>query len=291
MKVFKAFKIIVIIILVVVVALVVAFHLYGSKAMKMGVEVGATQALKVPVAVEEVNVSLLAGKAGIMNLIIDNPSGYQNEKMLELGEAKVDLDLRSAMSETVRIEDILLANASVVLEQKGLTNNIQEVLDGMESETKEPQVEEDVPSDKPGKKLFVKNLEINEVTVKVKLLPIPGKKDTLTMKIAPIKMTDLGGDNKLDIAMLSSKILLAIVKGISEQGVGILPDEITGPMGDTLKGLGVATKAVMKGTGEVLKEGQKATEKLLEETQKVGDELKKGLGGLLKPKDKDQDQE
>jgi hypothetical protein len=288
MKVFKTLRIIGIVILVVIVGLVVAFHFFGGKAMKAGVEAGATQALKVPVAVEEVNLSILAGQAGVKNLIVDNPAGYQNEKMLEVGEAKVDLAVLSALSDTVIIEDISLEKVSVVLEQKGLTNNIQEVLDGMSSESAKAETKEEV-SEKPAKKLLVKKLEIREVAVKVKLLPIPGKKDTLTMKLSPITMTDLGSDDKLDIAMLSSKILLAIVEGIAKQGVGILPDEIIGPMGDKLKSLGAAAEAVLGGTGEVLKEGQKATEKVLEETQKVGEDIKKGLGDLFKAKDKDEE--
>jgi hypothetical protein len=288
MKVFKTLRIIGIVILVVILGLVVAFHFFGGKAMKAGVEAGATQALKVPVAVEEVNLSILAGQAGVKNLIVDNPAGYQNEKMLEVGEAKVDLAVLSVLSDTVRIEDIFLEKVSVVLEQKGLTNNIQEVLDGMSPKSAERESKEEV-SEKPAKKLLVKKLEIREVAVKVKLLPIPGKKDTLTMKLSPITMTDLGSDDTLDIAMLSSKILLAIVEGIAKQGVGILPDEIIGPMGDKLKGLGAAAEAVLGGTGEVLKEGQKATEKVLEETQKVGEDIKKGLGDLFKAKDKEEE--
>ncbi len=287
MKVFKTLRIIGIVILVVIVGLVVAFHFFGSKAMKAGVEMGATQAMKVPVAVEEVNLSILAGQAGVKNLIVDNPAGYQNKKMLEVGEAKVDLAVLSVLSDTVRIEDIFLEKVSVVLEQKGLTNNIQEVLDGMSSESAKAETKEEV-SEKPAKKLLVKKLEIREVAVKVKLLPIPGKKDTLTMKLSPITMTDLGSDDKLDIAMLSSKILLAIVEGIAKQGVGILPDEIIGPMGDKLKSLGAAAEAVLGGTGEVLKEGEKATGKVLEETQKVREDIKKGLGDLFKAKDKDE---
>ncbi len=287
MKVFKTLRIIGIVILVVIVGLVVAFHFFGSKAMKTGVEVGATQAMKVPVAVEEVNLSILAGQAGVKNLIVDNPAGYQNKKMLEVGEAKVDLAVLSVLSDTVRIEDIFLEKVSVVLEQKGLTNNIQEVLNGMSPKSAKAEAEKEV-SEKPAKKLSVKKLEIREVAVKVKLLPIPGKKDTLTMKLSPITMTDLGSDDKLDIAMLSSKILLAIVEGIAKQGVGILPDEIIGPMGDKLKSLGAAAEAVLGGTGEVLKEGEKATGKVLEETQKVREDIKKGLGDLFKAKDKDE---
>jgi len=301
MKIAKTLRITGIVVLTLILVLVIAFHLFGTKAIKIGIEAGATEALKVPVAVEDVSLSIMAGKAGIKNLIIDNPSGYKNEKMLELGEARVDLDMGSVLSDTVRIEDILLEKVSVVLEQKGLTNNIQEVLNGISSESAEPKTEEEQPSEKPSKKLLIKKLQINGVAVTVKLLPVAGKKD-IVLKLEPITLTNLGSDNKVDIAVLTNKILLAIVGGISKQGAGILPDEIIKPLGDSLKILGATTEAVLKEGEKVLKETSKALEEetgkaikeveetgkqVLDETKKVGEDVKKGLDDLFKPKDKD----
>ena len=184
----------------------------------------------------------------------------------------------------MNIEDILLDKVSVTLEQKGLTNNIQQVLDGMS--TGEPEKEE--ATKKPGKKLLIKKLQINEVTVNVKLLPIPGKDDTFPMKLDPITMTDLGSEDKMDIAVLTSKILIAIAGGIAKQGAGILPDDIIGPLGDTLENLSAAADALIKEGGKVLQQGQETTKELLEDTKKVGDDLKKGIDGLLKTKDKEE---
>ena len=285
MKIAKTLRITGLVILTLILVLVIAFHLFGTKAIKIGIEVGATQALKVPVAVEDVSLSILTGKAGVKNLIIDNPSGYKNEKMLELGQARINLDMGSVLSETVRIEDILLENVSVVLEQKGLTNNIQEVLKGMTGESPEPETEEEQPSEKPSKKLLIKKLQINGVAVTVKLLPIPGRKD-IVLKLEPITLTNLGSDNKMDIAVLTNKILLAIVGGISKQGAGILPDEIIKPLGDSLKILGATTEAVLKEGGKALKEVGETGKQALDETKKVGEDIKKGLGDLFKPKPK-----
>ena len=70
--------------------------------------------------------------------------------------------------------------------------------------------------------------------VQAKLLPIPGKADTVTLKLDPIIMTDLGSDDKMDVAKLTGKILLAIATGVAKQGVGLLPDSVTDAMGTTL---------------------------------------------------------
>ena len=70
MKIMKKLRLILILVIVLVIILVVGFHLFGTKAMKMGIETGGKTALKVPVAVEDVSLSILAGKAGVTNLII-----------------------------------------------------------------------------------------------------------------------------------------------------------------------------------------------------------------------------
>ena len=284
MKAAKVVRIALIVVIVFIVGLVVLVGLFGGKAMRVGIEVGATQALKVPVTVGGADLSIFGGSAGIQELVVANPAGYENN-MLEMGNAKIDLQLGSVLSDTIKIEEILLEKVTVTLEQKGLTNNIQEVLDGMSKPTEEPEPEEEKEEEQAGKNLLIKKLRISEVAVKIKLLPGAADKTTLTMKLAPIEMEDLGSEDKMDIAVLSSKILLAIVNGIAKQGVGILPDEILGPMGDTLKNLGAAAEVLLKETGKVLEGGKEVTEKVLEDTKKVGDDLKKGLDDLFKKKE------
>jgi len=274
-----------VVVVIAIVVLVIVFHLFGAKAIKIGIEIGATKALKVPVTVEKVNLSPLAGKAGLKGLVVDNPPGYQNEKMLEVGLAQVDLQMSSVLSDPVTIEDVRLDKVVMVLEQKGLTNNIQEVLEGISARPSEPKP----AAEKPAKKLFVKKLLISQVAVKVKLLPVPGKQDTMTLRLASITMTDLGSDDKMDMAVLTSKILVEIANGIAEEGAGVLPAEIIGPMGDTVKNIGAAVQATITEAGKAVKEGEKAAGKFLEDTQKASEEIKKGLGELLKGKEKDEE--
>jgi hypothetical protein len=161
----------------------------------------------------------------------------------------------------VNIKDIKLDGMTVVLEQRGVSgNNLQDVIKSIPSKDKQ----EAEPS---GKKLHIDNLEISDVTVKVKLLSVvPGTGDTIPLNLRPIKMTNLGSDNKLDAAVLAGKILVAIAGGIAEQGVGVLPDEIINPLKGELKRLGALSGALLKEGGKILKGGK---------------ELGKGVGGVL----------
>jgi hypothetical protein len=270
-KLRKIVTIVLAVIVVLVVVVVVLVNLFADRAVKIGIESAATKALNVGVSVDDVKLSIMAGKLALGNLVINNPPGYQYDKLLQLQNAKIEVDIRSLLSDTVNIKEIKFDGAEVTLEQRGITsNNLQDVIKSIPSSPKS----ETQPS---GKKLHIDNLELSNVTVKAKLLPIPGKVDTVTLKLAPIKMTNLGGDNKLDTAALSSKILVAITQGIAEQGAGILPDEMLGSLKSTL------AKTAELGK-EVLKTGENLGKDVIKTTEDLGKGVTEGLKGLLKPK-------
>ena len=128
-----------------------------------------------------------------------------------------------------------------------------------------------------GKKLFVENLELTNVTVNVKLLPVPGKADTVTLTLAPIKMTDLGRDERLDTATLTAKIMLAIAAGIAQQGTDVLPKEMINGLTSVL-GTAIDLGRIILGTG------QEAGEGLQKGVESIGQGITEGLKGILAPK-------
>ncbi|MHC4155545.1 MAG: DUF748 domain-containing protein [Planctomycetota bacterium] len=267
----KSLKVVRIILLVVVILMVVvaaAIRLFADRAVKMGIEKAGSKALNVGVKVQDVDLSILGGSIGFQNLAVDNPPGYQHEKLLELKDAYIAVNIKSLLSDVVNIKDIKLVGADLVVEQKGISsNNLRDLMKSIPAKQ-----EKQEPS---GKKLRIDNLELSEVTVRVKLLPVSGKSDTVTLKLKPIKMTDLGGDNKLDVEALSRKILVALAGGIAEQGAGVLPDEIIGSLSDQLKRLGALSGAWLDEGGRILKE-----------STDLGKDITKGLKGLFKPKEK-----
>ena len=264
----KALRIVLLAILVLVIAALVLIDIFGERAVKMGIEAAATKTLNVGVSIDEVELSIMGGKLGIKNLSINNPTGYQHEKLLELKDGKIQVEVRSLLSDVVNIREIKLDGVNLVLEQKGLSNNLQDIIKTISARSKA----KDEPK-KVGKKLHIDNLEITNVEVKVKLLPVPGKIDTISLKLSPIKMTDLGSDNKLDTAALTGKILLALADGVAKQGIGVLPKEILDPMKKTLETTLDIGKAATKEGG-----------KLIEAGKDVGKGVVEGLKGLLKPK-------
>ncbi len=279
MKKKSPLKKIVYVILIMILIVPVLVTIFGDRALKTGIETAASKTLNVDVTLEDISLSILSGSVELENLVVANPKGYQNTNLLEAGKAKIDVALKSLMSDTVKIEDMIFSDITVVIEQKGLTNNLQQILGSLEKPDKDKPKEKTDDKEKTEKKLLIKNLELNNINVKVKVTPLPTEFDTIKLTLTPIKMTDLGTDNKLSVAMLSAKILTAIAMGVAEQGVGVIPDEITEPLKKVL-GTGSQViiksgKEVLKGAGEILKIGKDA-----------GKDISDGIKDVFKKKDK-----
>ena len=272
-KIHKILRIVLLVIIVLVVSIFVLINLFGNRILKTGIETVATKTLTVPVNIDDMDFAILGGKVSFQNLIVDNPPGYKHEKLLEVGKARIAVSIGSLLTDTVNIKEIMFDGLEVTLEQKGVTsNNLQDIIKALPKSDEEPEPKDE--TSKSSKKLHIDKLEISNVIVNAKLLPIPGKKDTLTLKLDPILMTDLGSDDKLDVAALSSKILLAIATGVAKQGAGLLPEGMTDGM-----------KATLSKATELSKAATEEGKKLLEEGTDAGKGIIKGFKGLLKPKE------
>ncbi len=268
----KILRLVLLVIVALIICIVVLIHFFGNSLLKTGIETAATKALSVGVSINDMDFSILGAKVSFQGLVVDNPPGYQHDKLLEIGDAHIAVSTGSLLKDTVNIKEIMFDNVNVVLEQKGVTsNNLQDIIKAIpKSEESEDQTK------KAGKKLHIDKLELTNITVKAKLLPVPGKVDTVTLKLDPIVMTDLGSDDKLDVATLTGKILVAIATGVTKQGAGILPDGITDAMGTTLGITADLGKAAAEGGVKILEEGANAGKGIIE-----------GVQGLFKSKKKD----
>ena len=254
-KPFKVLRIVLLLVVILVIAAVVGIGLFAESILKRGIEGSASKTLGVKVSVEDVDLSIFGGKVSLKNLVINNPERYEHKRLLELEDGRIAVAVRTLLGDPVNIREIKLDGMEVVLEQRGVSsNNLQDVIRSIP--------EKDEGAEAKGKKLHIDILEISNVTVKVKALPIPGK-------------VDLGSDNKLDAAVLAGKILLALAQGIAEQGIGVLPKEIINPLKGELNRFGKLPEVLLEEAGNILKEG-KGLEK------GIGN----GLKGLFEKKEK-----
>ena len=266
----KILRIVLLAIVVLIVGIVIVIHFFGNSLLKTGIETAASKTLTVPVNIDDMDFSILGATVGFQGLVIDNPPGYKHEKLLEVDNVRIAVSTGSLLKDTVNIKEIMFDGVNVVLEQKGVTsNNLQDIIKALPKSDEEPEDK----TKKPAKKLHIDKLELRNIVVQAKLLPIPGKADTVTLKLDPIVMTDLGSDDKLDVAKLTGKILLAITTGVAKQGVGLLPESVTNAMSTTLGITADVGKAAIEGGTKLIEGGTDA-----------GKGIIKGVQGLFKSK-------
>jgi hypothetical protein len=172
---------------------------------------------------------------------------------------------------------MLLKDMSVTVEQKGMTSNLNEILKNLPKPDKPDEPAEPKPE---GKKLIIDDLELTNIKVRVKLLPIPGKADTVELTLAPIQMKDVGKNTPVDAAILTGKIMLALAQGIASQAAGQLPTDMVSGLSSSLTSHGMS--AVKMGA-DALKQGTDVGsgvgKSILEGAEGVTDGIKGLLGG------------
>jgi hypothetical protein len=231
----KILKKVLMVIGIIIVILVLAMYFFGNQALVKGISSGATSALKVNVSLGGLHLGILRGEVGISKLTVDNPAGYSEKALLTLGDASVKAQMGSLLTKTVEIDSIKLDGISLVIEQKGLSTNLQDLLNNISASS--PPADRTAPKPEEeksaGKNLHIRLLEITNVNVKVKVMGAT----EIPLKLNTIKMEDIGKEDKVDVAALTSKILTAIASSVAKEGSGIIPSDITGGLNSGLKGL------------------------------------------------------
>lgn len=256
--------------LLVVVAVVgaLAVGLVANRAVRTAVESAGTKALSVPVHVKKADLSILGGSANLKDITVANPQGYERDNLLDLHRADIQVNTRSLLGDKVLIKEMKLDGMELFIEQKGTGNNLQDVIESLRRDRK--------PS---GKALVIDYLEITNITAHAELLPVPGQDDTLILQLAPVKMTDLGRDEKMDTTILLSKIVLAIAAGLAEQGTDVLPKEMIGDLSSILD------KAI--DIGRIIFGNRRTGTDSKKGAGSIGEGISEGLKDLLKSNGKE----
>ena len=235
---------------IVVIFLVVIIGFVSIDGMlKYAIQSAIAKQLNVDASASKVSLSFLSGNVTISNLKISNPPGYQYKHVFEANSISVTTSIGGLLSNPIEIKDITIDGVSIVIEQKGLTNNVSDMLKSMpkpqqtETKTTEPA--------KNAKSVHISNVNLKNIGVTAKLLPVPGKSDALTLKIPSMHMSDLGG-KKSSLGEVVGKIFAAISSEIATKGAGIFPSDLTGSIqqnvGKTLESATETMKGLFKPT-------------------------------------------
>ncbi len=261
---------------------------------RIAVEKGGSAALGVPVTMEKLHISFIHGEVKLDNLQVGNPQGFNTEYLFKLGHCGTAVDIASLTSDTIEVKSVVIKDMEVTFEQKGMTSNLQALLDSLESqapaqEPAEP-TEPETPAQEeaPAKKITLHRFYIEGAKVHVKLLPIPGQKSDFTIGMAPFTIENVSSDdNKGQVAALVvRKLVVAISQSVLKTIASDIPaalleglqnsvDKTAELLGsgtkELLKGLSTVGDVGLKGAGEVIKGGAQAVEATGEGLKAVGE--------------------
>jgi uncharacterized protein involved in outer membrane biogenesis len=250
----KIIRIILIALVVLIVLAVLAVHLFLDGAIKSGVESIGPTLTKTEIKLNSVGLSLLSGSGKIKGLVVGNPEGFKTPSAISVGNASLELQPRSLLSDKVIIKSISVEGPEITFETdlksvnlKMILNNLEEATGGSEKTPSQPKQ----PEAKAGKKLEVGDFLIKGGKVHVS---VPILNQSATVNLPEIHLQDLGkGPDGITAAELSKRVLTEIVNKSEEVAAGVLSDMMKGGKFMT-KDLGISTNAaekVTKGLGDL----------------------------------------
>lgn len=229
-----------------------------DSVLKAAIEAIGPKVTGTPVTVESVHLSAKSGTGTIRGLVIGNPAGYKTPYALRLGEARLEIDPSSILSDKVVIQSISVIEPEVNVEGGIKENNLSKLLANLQgssgatkpaSDTKEPTPEA------ASKKLQVNDFLFSKAKVAAQL-DVPGVKP-LALTLPDIHVTKLGtGPEGITPADLTKKVLNQVIQEI----------------------LPAVTKAATGALGDVSKDASK----ILDSSKGQLDKAAKGVGDLFK---------
>jgi hypothetical protein len=101
----------------------IAASFFLGPIVKTGIETVGPKITQVSIKVDAVDLSLLTGSAGIKNLVVGNPEGYQAPHAIRVGSATVGVNPLSVLSDKIVIRSIRIESPEINFEGNPFSEN------------------------------------------------------------------------------------------------------------------------------------------------------------------------
>jgi hypothetical protein len=257
-----------IILVVLGIVAIVAVALSLNTAIKKGVETYGPQMTKVPVTLDNVDLSLFSGSGALKGLIIGNPEGYKTTNAISLGLASLAIIPGSIFSDKVVVKSIRVEAPQVTFEFGPGGNNLQRIQENLAAfsggSSTNPAPAEAPADSKPGKKLQVDEVVITGGKVTLGIAAAGGK--LIEAPLPEIRLEKLGqGPEGITGAELG-KVLLS---KLNEEALKTYTDKLAQAGAEALQNLSQnATNAVNKAASDAINKASKGLNDLLSPKKK-----------------------
>ncbi len=216
-------KVGVIVVLLLVVALTM-IGVYFNSMIKAGVEAVGPKITGTTVKLDSVDLSPFSGQGRLKGLVVGNPPGFQAERAFKLADAKVKVDLKTALSDKLIIEEILIDGLEITYESGPSGSNISKIQEHVAAFGKSVETKGAGESKSQKKDPTQKKVQINHFIVKngqVKLSASMHKGKALTVRLPDLHLRDIGKESGgVMVQQAAAEVLMAINKSVMQSVAG-----------------------------------------------------------------------
>ena len=228
--------------------------------VKQAIEEVGTDVLGTPVTLREVDIQLKEAKGSLRGLAIQNPQGFSNNKLIEMDEILLDLDIASLQDKLVIVQQVKVDGAKLLAEQKGSNTNLQALKDhldqGQDSAPSSPQ--SDQGSSTSDVLLRIDRFDFTNASTRM----ISDQLGETDLNLPDIQVTKIGGTKGLPPEQIASALIKPILDSLKKNMEGLLKS--------------LAEKRIRE---EIEKQEAKAREKLKDKEDELKAKLEEKLGG------------
>ena len=233
---------------------------------KKGVESGGSYALKVPVRLDSVRISILGGSAELKGFSVANPPPFKTPYAVKFGAIHARVDPGSLRKDVVVVPEVTIRQPEISIEgdlKEGsnlqrLIKNLDETIAAAGPPGEKPPGKLAPAEPKAGKKFRIDRLVIEKAKVSLGATFLGGKATSVALE--RIELKDLGNDgNGISMAQVIRKVLSAILVEASSQATGSASSALkeltsrsglTGTVGEGIKQTG---KGLIEGVKGIFK--------------------------------------
>jgi len=216
-------KVGVIVVLLLVVALTM-IGVYFNSMIKAGVEAVGPKITGTTVKLDSVDLSPFSGQGRLKGLVVGNPPGFQAERAFKLADAKVKVDLKTALSDKLIIEEILIDGPEITYESGPSGSNISKIQEhvaafGKSVGTKGAGESQSQKKDPTQKKVQINHFIVKNGQVKLSASMLKGK--ALTVRLPDLHLRDIGKESGgVAVQQAAAEVLMAINKSVVQSVAG-----------------------------------------------------------------------
>jgi len=241
------------IVLLAVIGLVV-FVAYLDAMVKAGIETVGPKITGTTVTVESVKLLFLTGEGRIKGLVIGNPKGYQSLSAFKLGDARIKVNVPSALTDKLIIEEIVVDAPDVTYEVVVARSNIAQIQENVSAFGRSLGGGEPAPKPAPQEaNVHQKKVQINDFIVRNGRVNASTLGQNVTLPLPDIHLRDIGKESGgVTAEKAAAEAFAALNRSVVQSVAGA---------GKFLeKGAAAAGEAAKSAGGEAEKAGSKAVE-------------------------------